>query len=128
MAGVRRNLFPGDFVPPELFPEGICSVRNKFPGYNLFRAREFVPHPGNLFPLYLPYRTSRYFVLHAWYTVLQVVGPGLVKNYNNYSSYVACFIANDVFTLLITSSRSGGAISVVRTIIIGGDIPWMLAL
>ena len=76
MVGVRGNLFPGEFVPRELFPEGICSVQNKFPGYNFFRAREFVPHLGNLFPVYLPYRTSRYFVLHAWYTVLQVVGPG----------------------------------------------------
>ena len=69
-AGVRGNLFPSEFVPRELFPEGICSVRNKFTGYYFFWVREFVPHPRSLFPVYLPYRTSRYFVLHARYTVL----------------------------------------------------------
>ena len=58
-AGVRGNLFPNEFVRRELFP-----------GYNCFRAREFVPHLGNSFPLYLPCRASRYFVLHARYTVL----------------------------------------------------------
>ena len=45
----KRNLFPREFVPRELFPEGIGSMRNKFTGYNFFRAREFVPHPGGVF-------------------------------------------------------------------------------
>ena len=43
-AGVRGNLFPGEFVMRELFPEGICSVRNKFVGHKKFFE------PVNLFP------------------------------------------------------------------------------
>ena len=68
--GIRSpvNLFRGNFFPREFVPCGTNSV-----GTTFFRAREFVPHSGNLFPVYLPYRTSRYFVLHARYLVL--AGP-----------------------------------------------------
>ena len=41
------NLFCGNFFPREFVPCGTNSLA----GYNFFRAREFIPHPGNLFPV-----------------------------------------------------------------------------
>ena len=65
----RGNFFPSEFIPWERFR----MEHIPWPGYNFFRAREFVPHPGNVFPLHLPCCASQYFVIHAQYTVL--AGP-----------------------------------------------------
>ena len=76
-------------------------------------------HSVSVVKTYFKSSTRFNFVLHARYTVL--AGPNtlnwhiLFKNVNNCLSYLSIFIANDVFDLLMISSRSGGAIWVVHT-------------